>query len=153
VTKAKLIGVAAATCLALAACGGSSSSSSSTASLSTFKTGFSTDQTQFRAYGTQLGKDITGAGSKTDDELATELSALATRAKQQASHIAQLNPPAKYKQQVDDMVAAFGAVSTDLTNISSAAAKHDAKGAEAATKTLVTDAAMSKALGLKVPAS
>ena len=59
------------------------------------------------------------------------------------------------------MVAAVGAVSTDLMNVSSAAAKHDAKGAEAATRTLVVNAAkvkaadisVSHALGLKAPAS
>jgi hypothetical protein len=137
--------------LALAGCGGSSGPS-----LSTFKSGFSADKTQFRKLGTDLAAAITGASKKTDAQLATELGALSARAKQQATQLSKLDPPSKYKTELADLVSAFNAVGSDLTNISTAAAKHDAAAAGSATKTLIKDAAkvksadtsVSKGLGL-----
>lgn len=142
--------------LAVAGCGGGGGSSSSTASLSSFKTGFSADKAVFKALGVDLGTAISGAASKTDAQLATQFSALASRAAQQAKTIGKLNPPAKYKTQVGTLVVAFNATAADLTAISAAAAAHNVTAAEAATKKLLVDAAkvkssddsISKALGL-----
>jgi hypothetical protein len=146
-----LISAATAAGLALAGCGGSSGPS-----LSTFKSGYSADKTQFRKLGTDLGSEITGAKQKTDAELATELGALAARAKQQASQLSKLNPPSKYKTELSSLVTGFNAVGSDLTVIAAAAAKHDAATAGSTTKTLLRDAAtvktadtsLTKALGL-----
>lgn len=78
--------------LALTGCGGSSAPS-----LSKFKSDFKSDKATFRQLGLDLQKAITGAQAKTDAQLATEISSLATRASAEASSIAKLNPPAKYK--------------------------------------------------------
>src|ERR1700722_3570002 len=104
---------AALAALMLAGCGSSGNSSSSTSSAagstsasststsapsaSTFKSGFSTDRVKFRKLGLDLQKEITTAQTKTDAQLATEIGALAVRAKQQAALLSQLSPPAKYQ--------------------------------------------------------
>jgi hypothetical protein len=141
-------------CTAIAGCG-SGKSSSSTSHVD-FKTGFATSQKEFRKLGTDIAKDIKGAGAKTDAELAKEFSALAKRADQQATQLAALNAPATYTKRVTSLVAGFHAIKTDLSKISSAATEHDASSAETATRSLLVDAAkiktadtsLSKALGL-----
>lgn len=141
--------------LGLAGCGSGTSSSSSTSQVA-FKAGFATSQKEFRKLGTELAKDITGAGVRTDAELAKEFSRLATRAGQQADQLAALHAPAKYAARVSALVAGFHGMKADLAKISTAATNHDASSAEAATRTLLTDAAkiktadvsLSKALGL-----
>ena len=149
------IAAAVAACvLVVAGCGGSSSSQPS---LSAFKTGFVAEKTAFRKLGLDLQQEITGAKSKTDAQLATEIGALATRASQQADGLAKLKPPAKFKTQLSNLVASFRSVSTDLRAIAAAAVKHDAATARAATTTLLADAAkvksaddaITKGLGLK----
>jgi hypothetical protein len=125
--------------LAVAGCGGSSAPS-----LSNFKTGFKNDKATFRQLGLDLQKAITSAQSKTDAQLATEIGALASRASQQASAIAKLNPPAKYKADTQKLTAGFRAVAADLRAISAAAVKHDAAKAKRATETLLADAAKVK---------
>ena len=145
----------------IAAAGCGSGGKSSTTSQATFKRGFATSQTEFRQLGTDIAKDITGAGNKTDAALATEFGNLAKRADQQATRLTTLHVPAKLQKQVARMVAGFHAVKGDLSKISAAAVHHDAAGAEAATRSLLTDAAtvktadvaLSKALGLPAPAT
>jgi hypothetical protein len=155
VTPGRLVcAVAVAASVAVAGCG--SSKSSSSASKVDFKTGFATSQTEFRELGTDIAKDITGAGSKTDAQLAKEFDGLATRAGQQASQLAALDAPATYGKRVTRLVAGFHAIKGDLSKISTAATDHDASGAEGATRALLTDAAtiktadtsLSKDLGL-----
>jgi hypothetical protein len=145
----------------IAAAGCGSSHTSTTSSQVGFKTGFATSQKEFRQLGSDIAKDITGAGNKTDAALATEFGTLAKRADQQATQLAALRAPAKFKQQVARMVAGFHAVKGDLSKISAAAVHHDARSAEAATRALLThaatvktaDVALSKALGLPVPSA
>jgi hypothetical protein len=165
---------AALVALALAGCGSSSNSSSSTSSAaastsasttsssapspSTFKSGFSTDRVQFRKLGLNLQKEITTAQSKTDAQLATEIAALAVRAKQQAALLSQLSPPAKYQSALQSLVTAFNAVAADLHKISVAATNDDGPAAKTATETLIHDSAKVKTAddvittGLKLPA-
>lgn len=146
--------LAVAAGIAAAGCG--SSGSSSTTSGASFKSGFATSQREFRQLGTDIAKDITGAGKKTDAGIAAEFSALAKRAGQQATQLGALNVPARYKTQVAKMVTGFHAVKDDLANISTAASHHNPSNAEAATRELLRDAAtiktadnaLSKALGL-----
>jgi hypothetical protein len=146
--------VTMAASVAAAGCG-SSKSSSSTSHVD-FKTGFATSQKTFRTLGTDIAKDITGAGTKTDAELAKQFRGLATRANQQASQLAALTTPARYTKRVTTLVAGFHALKADLSKISTAATKHDASSAAAATRALLTDAAkiktadtsLSKDLGL-----
>jgi hypothetical protein len=141
--------------LALAGCGSGKSSSTTTSQVA-FKAGFATSQKEFRKLGTDLAKDITGAGARTDAELAKEFNRLATRASQQADQLAALHAPAKYATRVSSLVAGFHGMKADLSKISTAATNHDASSAEAATRQLLTDAAkiktadvsLSKDLGL-----
>jgi hypothetical protein len=146
-----LAGVVATAALAVTACGGSGG-----VSLAAFKTGFATSQKQFRQLGATLASDITGARAKTDAALASEFATLASRARRQAADLAKLKAPAPYDRGIKSLVAGFHSLAADLTQISTAATKHDAKTAAAAAKNLFTDATkiksadagLSKALGL-----
>jgi hypothetical protein len=138
----------------MAGCG-SGKSSSSTSQVA-FKAGFATSQKEFRKLGTDIAKDITGAGAKTDADLAKEFTALATRAEHQSSQLAALQAPPKYSKRVTSLVAGFHAMKADLAKIATAATDHDASSAEAATRSLLSaaatiktaDVSLSKALGL-----
>jgi hypothetical protein len=138
----------------VAGCG--SGKSSSSISQVDFKTGFATSHREFGQLVTQVAKDITGAGARTDAQLAKEFSGLAKRTGQQASQLGAITAPSKYEKQVTTMVAGFRALKGDLSTISAAATKHSAQGAESATRALLTDAAkikaadtsLAKALGL-----
>jgi hypothetical protein len=140
--------------ISLAGCGGSSGPS-----LSSFKSGFSKDKTEFKKLGSDLQTALTQAGSKTDVQLATELGELSTRAKQQAATLSKLNPPAKFKTELNTLVASLKSVGGDLGKIATAATKHDATTARTLTTTLVQDAAKVKSSdtaltkGLGLPAS
>lgn len=142
--------------VATIAVGGCGSGKSSSTSRVDFKTGFATSQQEFRKLGSDIAKDIRGAGSKTDVELANEFDGLATRANQQATRLTALRAPARYLERITNLVAGFHALKTDLSGISTAATQHDASSAETATRSLLTDAAkiktadssLSKALGL-----
>jgi len=139
--------------LALADCGGSSAPS-----LSAFKSGFSTEKAQFRKLGLDL-QTATQARSKTDAALASELTALATRAEQTRAQLTKLDAPSKFKANLSKLESRFGAVGTDLKQIAGAATKHDAATARAATMMLLRDAATVKSAdvaltsGLGLPAS
>jgi hypothetical protein len=124
--------------LALAGCGGSSGGGGP--SLSKFKSGFAADKIQFRKLGLDLQGAITGAGSKTDAELASELGTLSGRARQQAGQLAELAPPANYRTGLNRLVSDFHSISSDLGTMSVAASKHEVAAAKAATKTLLRDA-------------
>ncbi len=134
---------------------GSGTSSSSTSRVE-FKTGLASSQREFRRLGTDIARDITGAGSKTDAQLAKEFGGLATRAGQQAAQLAALTAPARYTRRMSSLVAGFHAIKADLSKISTAATDHDASSARTATRSLLIDAAkiktadtsLSKDLGL-----
>lgn len=143
----------------IAAAGCGSSHTSTTTSQVSFKSGFAASAKDFRQLGTDIAKDITGAGNKTDAALATEFGTLAKRVDQEATQLAALHAPAKLQKQVARMIAGFHAVKGDLSKISTAAVHHDAASAKAAARALLTDAAtvktadvaLSKALGLPAP--
>ena len=122
--------------VALAGCGGSSAPS-----LSAFKAAFTSDRAQFRQLSVDLQREITGARAKTDAQLATEIGALSTRAKRQASDLGDLKPPGKYKPDVQKLISGFTGLAADLEQISVAATKRDAASASSATKLLIRDAA------------
>lgn len=146
-TRAGLAGRALATGLAavaIAACG------SSAPSTSAFKTGFQADRAQFRQLGLALESAISGARTKTDAELAGELRPLATRAREQATQLAALKPPASYKANVAKLIAGFDAISRDLKQIANAASANDAQAASSATRALVADATSVKAADLAI---
>jgi hypothetical protein len=134
--------LAVAACVAVAGCGSGQSSSST--SRVDFKTGFAASHKAFAVLVAEVAKDITGAGSKSDAQLAKEFRGLATRADQQASQLAALTAPSKYAKRMTTMVASFHALKSDLSTISSAATKDSAQGAETATRALLTDAAKIK---------
>lgn len=147
---------AVAVAVSVAATGCGSSKSSSSTSRVDFKTGFATSQKDFRKLVTDVAQDITGAGNKTDAELATEFGGLAGRADQQASRLGALSVPAGYKQRMTSLVSGFHLITTDLAKIATAAKHHDVSSARTATRSLLTDAAkiktadtsLSKDLGL-----
>ena len=122
--------------IVLAGCGGSSAPS-----LSAFKSAFTTDRAQFHQLSVDLQREIAGARAKTDAQLATEIGALSTRAKHQASDLAELEPPGKYKADVQKLISGFTGLGADLEQISVAATKRDAASASAATNLLLRDAA------------
>ena len=140
--------------LAVAGCG--SGKSSSSISQVDFKTGFAANHKAFGVLVTEIAKDLTGAASRTDAQLATEFGGLATRADQEASQLADLTAPSKYSKRMGTLVTGFHALKADLSTISTAATKHNAQSAETATRALLTDAAkiktadtsLSKDLGL-----
>jgi hypothetical protein len=151
--------LAMAASLAVVACGSGKSSSST--SRVDFKSGFATNHKDFGALVTEIARDIKGAGSKSDADLAKEFGDLATRADQEASQLSDLTTPSKYSKRVTSLVAGFHAVKTDLSRIATAATKNDAASAQAAARALLADAAkvktadtsLSKDLGLTKPQS
>jgi hypothetical protein len=155
INRRVLCAVAMTASVTAAGCGGSSGKAS-TASHVDFKTGFVASQQDFRTLGTEIAKDITGAGTKSDAQLGKEFSALSTRAGQQATQLAALRPTAKYKSQMTTLVGGFHSLRGDLSKISTAATDHDAPAAQTATRSMLADAAkiktadtvLSKALGL-----
>jgi DNA repair ATPase RecN len=118
----------------------STTTSSSAGGAGGFKGAFAGDKAQFAALGASLQKALSQAGSKTDAQLATELSALGDQAKAQAQRLSTLSPPPKYKKALDNLVKYLNNVAADLKQISDAAVKHDAAAAKAATQKLVKDA-------------
>jgi hypothetical protein len=133
---------AAVALVALAGCGGSGGSGGSTtqtASLPSFKAGLSAVDTKYADLPGDIDTAVTGAGSKSNSQLATEFSGLATRTKAMATDVGKLKPPAKYKADAQRMTAALNAVAKDLSGISTAATNGDVTAAENATKALLTD--------------
>jgi hypothetical protein len=125
--------------VALAGCGGSSGPS-----VSKFKTGFAADKAQFTKLGSDLGTSVENASTKSNTELAAAFAALSARATQQVAQLSKLDPPAKFKNDLDQLKMRFTAVATDLTSISTAATKGDPTAAKTATEKLVKDAAQVK---------
>lgn len=154
-SRGHLIAAAAALAVLAAGCG----SSSSGPSLSAFKSGFATEKATFRQLGTDLVTEITAAPHKSNAQIATDFSALSTRATVQAAALRGLKPPSKYKPQLNTLATDFDTVSADLKAISGSATSGDVSGARSQTTTLgqdsaklkSVDVALSTALGL--PAS
>jgi hypothetical protein len=140
--------------ISVAGCGGSSGPS-----LSAFKSGFVKTKPQFRQLGADLQTALTQARTKTDAELATELTGLSTRAKQEAAQLAKLDPTPKFKTELKTLSTSLSAVGDDLSQIAAAATKHDAKTAKTLTTTLIKDAGTVKVsdtaltTGLGLPAT
>jgi hypothetical protein len=160
-SKSTTSSATAASATSSATTGTAPASSSTTATgtggtVSAFRAALLSDKAPFAAFGASLQKTLLGAGSKTDAQLATELSTLSDTAKAQAQRLSQLNPPAKYKTTVDNLVTYVTKIGSDLKQISHAAVNHDATAAKAATKQLIQDAtkvkaadtALTKGLGL-----
>jgi uncharacterized protein YukE len=154
-TTRSLACAAAAVGLALAGCG-SSGSGTGTSSLSAFRSSFAVAKRQLDALGVDLDSAVTHAGQKTDAELASQVSTLASRAEREASALESLNPPTRYNTALRALASALDTVGGDLSSIATAAAGHNAPAARSATKALLADAAdvkladarVSKALGL-----
>ena len=124
---------------ALAGCGGANKPS-----LAAFKSGFAANKQSFHSLGLDLQQAIATAQSKTDSQLATEIGALATRAKAQATALSKLNPPSRFRADLHTLESGFNAVAGDLRQIATAATKHDATTARSATEALIQDASKVK---------
>jgi hypothetical protein len=125
-------------------------SSTSGGSLSVFAAGYSKDRVQFRQLGTALANALGGAQSRTDTELANELARLAKRARTQVAKLKQLDPPAKYRDHVNELTAGLSAVALDLQRISRAAVLNDAQTASEATQALIVQSARVKAADVAI---
>jgi hypothetical protein len=123
--------------IALAGCGGGGSAPS----LSSFKHGFAASKTQFRQLGADLGATLRGAATKSNTQLAAEFDTLAARAKSQAAGLRKLDPPAKFKSELNQLSSSLDSVAIDLGRIAGAADAQNVKQARSATATLITDAA------------
>jgi hypothetical protein len=115
------------------------------ASVSGFKIAYAAEKVKFSQLGSDLGKAVEGAGSKSNAQLATEFHALSVRAAQQAARLANLRPPAKYANDLAQLTTSFAAVASDLTAIATAATNGAPTAAKSATEQLVRDAAKVKA--------
>lgn len=139
------------TALALAACG------SSGPSLTDFKKGFAADKAAFSAIGNDVGVAVRTAPKKTNAELATEFSVLASRAAQQQTNLQALQPPSTYRHDLTALIGDFTPVISDLTAIAAAARSDNAKAAETSAASLVrhsvtlkaADVSLSRALGIR----
>src|SRR5215469_15385806 len=94
---------------ALAGCGGASAPS-----LSAFKAGFDAARVNATQLGADLGRAIQTAPQRTNSELATEFQQLSARAMREAAQLRSLDPPAKYRTQLSQVIAGFGTVTSDL---------------------------------------
>lgn len=119
----------------LAGCGGSSGPS-----LSAFKSGYAALPASHAQFGAALGKAVETAPQKTNAQLATEFQQLSNRASREAARLRRLDPPARYRAQLNRVITGFGTVRTDLHAISVAAATGDVTGARNTTIRLFKDA-------------
>lgn len=124
---------------ALAGCG--SRGPSGTSSLSAFKSSFSADKPQLRSVAVALDAAIAQVAGKPGAQSATQLSALASRAQQQASALEALNPPTRFNTELRALGSALEVTAADLGQISAGASQHNARASRSAVEALRTDAA------------
>lgn len=120
---------------ALAGCGGASGPS-----LSAFKTGYLAAWPVHSQFGAELVGAIRTAPQKTNAELATEFQQLSDKASHEATQLSRLDPPDKYRTEVDQIIGGIGMVRSDLRAISIAASAGSASDARDATIKLIKDA-------------
>jgi hypothetical protein len=137
--------IAVTAVVALSGCGGSSAPS-----LSKFKSGYAADKTAFSQLGTDLASAITSAPKESNSTLATAFASLSTRATQQADNLRKLDPPSKYKDELNSLAASFDTIAGDLKAVSTAATKADATAAKSAAEKLVKDSVALKATDTKL---
>src|SRR5512142_2649349 len=101
-------GVPIAIAVVVAGCGGSSGPS-----LSAFKHGFGAVRPGHTQFGAELGAAIQTAPNHTNSELATEFQRLSTKAAREAAQLRRLDPPSKYRSQLDQITSGFGTVGAD----------------------------------------
>jgi hypothetical protein len=167
-TKSSFAAVVAVA-VAIAGCGSSSNKSSSgtvaantstaaasTPSVSAFKTAFAADKAVFKAIGADVLATIQSAPKKTNAVLKSEFTSLASRVSQSAAQLRQLNPPAKFKPELDRLTSGFDKVATDMNGLVGAIQANDLTTVRSDAQTLVRDAgvvqsadrALTAALGL-----
>ncbi len=130
-----LMSLCAAGASAVIGCG------SSEPSLSSFKSGFQTNKTQFAQLGRDMQSTLLGAKGKSGAQIQSEFMALAARISQQADQLQRLKAPSKYKAQLAALVGGFRAVGADLKTIAVEAAGTSTTALRAATMKLLQDAA------------
>jgi hypothetical protein len=121
---------------ALGGCGGGSGGS--TSSESEFKSAFSAAKPQLRSITIALDAAIARVASNPGAESAGQISALASRAAQEAGNLEGLNPPARFNTELRSLGSALQLTANDLSKIS-ARATHNSLGA--AVKSLRADVA------------
>ena len=115
-------------------------------SLSAFKAGYNAARVSATQFGADLGRAIQTAPQRTNSELATEFQQLSTRATREATQLRRLDPPAKYRTQLGQVIAGFGTVRSDLHAISVAASAGDVTSARNGAVKLVNDVAHTRTL-------
>jgi hypothetical protein len=134
ITKASAL-ASAGIALTLAACGGSSGPSQSS-----FRSAFAANKTALTALGNDVGSDVTHARGQTDLSLASQFSALATRATAEVATLRALKAPDKFKAPLGTLADGVAKAADDIHSIAAAANAHDATAAKTATESLVLDA-------------
>lgn len=120
--------------VALAACGGSSEDKSKD-----FAKQFEPINTQLLATGAALGQEIQTAQGKSNAEIATAFSALATKVGAQLTALKATTPPDDLQPTVDALEAGLASAQQDLTDIADGATANDVAKVRAATVKLLKD--------------
>ncbi len=121
--------------VALAACGGSSSEDKT----KDFAKQFEPINTQLLATGAALGQEIQTAQGKSNAEIATAFSALATKVGAQLTALKATTPPDDLQPTVDALEAGLASAQQDLTDIADGATANDVAKVRAATVKLLKD--------------
>lgn len=90
--------------------------------------------------GDDLGKSVSTARGKSDEQVASDFSGLSKRFKSLRTEVADLEAPDKLKGDSEKLTTALGAVEKDISNISAAGKSSDAQAARQAVQELAADA-------------
>jgi hypothetical protein len=126
-------------------CGGGSGSSSTTAQASTFRSDFKLAIAQFKLTSHAIGVAIEHASGKSDSQIGTEFSALASQWQADVNRLAPLTPPAAVAGQFTTLKDAATRTEGDLMAIVAAAHTHSGNAAKQAGASLVRDILAAKA--------
>jgi hypothetical protein len=95
---------------------------------------------KYRSLPGEVGSAISGASNQTDARLEKQFSDLATRTRNEADELAQLDPPDDAKDEYDAYVAGLREVARHLDDVAEAAKAHSTSKARKAAESLVDDA-------------
>jgi hypothetical protein len=140
ITKASAL-VAVGLALTVAACGSSGSSGPTESSL---KTAFAANKVVLTALGNDVSAGVTHARGQTDLALASQFSALSTRATAEVAALKALKAPTKFNAPLTALEDAVSKAGDDLHSIAAAANAHDATSAKTATESLILDSRVAK---------
>jgi hypothetical protein len=142
-----LVPLAVVASVGLSACGSSDKKSDTPTTTTqspaqvaaTFKQGYAKERVKLNRVSERIGTVITQAADKTDAQILAQLKDVETQYRTALTQLDALKPPPNLETRFTAATSAAHLLDADLVTITSAAASHDAKAAEAATRKLVTD--------------